>query len=195
MPRDHQRAVQVVACWSGVTHCPPSAPVRLGLLNKGGFPAHPDHQGARMKRKSGPGKEPAEMVVQDIRRATRRHHSGGEKPVSSLKARIGERYWGRRSGQLVHVIGPSLHHLRHSVRYSAPWQAARILFCSLCAGCRAVTSGKAELAQDRRDRGPKAVGRRAAVISAPIPGVRDRVVRRSCRRPFDHLTGAAPRRS
>ena len=94
-----------------------------------------------MKRKSGPGKEPAEMVVQDIRHATRRHHSGGEKPASSLKARIGERYWGRRSGQPVHVIGPSLHHLRRSVRDSAPWQAARILFCSLCAGCRAITSG------------------------------------------------------
>ena len=43
-----------------------------------------------MRQKSGPGKEPAEKVVQDIRRATRKHYSAEEKIRIVLEGLRGE---------------------------------------------------------------------------------------------------------
>ena len=43
-----------------------------------------------MRQKSGPGKEPAEKVVQDIRRATRKHYSAEEKIRIVLEGLCGE---------------------------------------------------------------------------------------------------------
>ena len=43
-----------------------------------------------MKQKSGPAKEPAEVVVKDIRRATRRHFSAEEKIRIVLEGLRGE---------------------------------------------------------------------------------------------------------
>src|SRR5919199_4677151 len=43
-----------------------------------------------MRQKSGPGKEPAEKVVQDIRRATRKHDSAEEKIRIVLEGLRGE---------------------------------------------------------------------------------------------------------
>jgi transposase len=43
-----------------------------------------------MRQKSGPGKEPAERVVQDIRRATRKHYSAEEKIRIVLEGLRGE---------------------------------------------------------------------------------------------------------
>ncbi len=42
-----------------------------------------------MKQKSGPGKAPAEQVLQDIRRRTRRQYGGGEDPHSAGRRREG----------------------------------------------------------------------------------------------------------
>src|SRR5271166_5320578 len=43
-----------------------------------------------MRQKSGPAKEPAEQVVKDIRRATRRHHSAEDKIRIVLEGLRGE---------------------------------------------------------------------------------------------------------
>jgi transposase len=43
-----------------------------------------------MRQKSGPGKEPAEKIVQDIRRATRKHYSAEEKIRIVLQGLRGE---------------------------------------------------------------------------------------------------------
>ena len=43
-----------------------------------------------MRQKSGPGKEPAEKIVQDIRRATRKHYSAEEKIRIVLEGLRGE---------------------------------------------------------------------------------------------------------
>ena len=41
--------------------------------------AHRNFTGAKMRQQTRPSKEPAEKVVQDIRRATRKHYSAEEK--------------------------------------------------------------------------------------------------------------------
>src|SRR3712207_7980225 len=49
------------------------------LTHKGGFLAHRSRQGAKMRQKSGQLNTPAEALVRDIRRATRKHYSAEEK--------------------------------------------------------------------------------------------------------------------
>src|SRR3712207_5627724 len=49
------------------------------LTHKGGFLAHRSRQGAKMRQKSGQPIAPAESLVRDIRRATRKHYSAEEK--------------------------------------------------------------------------------------------------------------------
>jgi transposase len=63
---------------------------RLGLFAKGGFLVHRSRQGAKMRQKSGPEKKPAEQVVKDIRRATRRQFSAEEKIRIVLEGLRGE---------------------------------------------------------------------------------------------------------
>ena len=63
---------------------------RLGVFGKGGFLDHRSHSGAQMRQKSGPEKTPAEQVVKDIRRATRRQFSAEEKIRIVLEGVRGE---------------------------------------------------------------------------------------------------------
>jgi hypothetical protein len=62
----------------------------LGLFAKGGFLVHHIQQGAKMRQKSRPQKNPAEQVVKDIRRATRRQFSAEEKIRIVLEGLRGE---------------------------------------------------------------------------------------------------------
>jgi transposase len=60
--------------------CPTSALVRQNDgLNKGGFLAHRNPYGVKMRQIAGTPREPVEKVVKDIRRATRKHYSAEEK--------------------------------------------------------------------------------------------------------------------
>src|SRR3954447_19779218 len=63
---------------------------RTGGLNKGEFLAHRKFIGAKMRQQTRPLKEPAEKVVQDIRRATRKHYSAEEKIRIVLEGLRGE---------------------------------------------------------------------------------------------------------
>ncbi len=68
--------------------CPASAPMRqIGRVEEGeDFWLIVAFQGAKMRQKSGPVKEPAEKVVKDIRRATRRQFSAERRSASCWRA-------------------------------------------------------------------------------------------------------------
>jgi len=57
------------------------------IFGKGGFLDHRSYHGAQMRQKSGPEKAPAEQVVKDVRRATRRPFSAEEKIRIVLEGR------------------------------------------------------------------------------------------------------------
>jgi transposase len=59
-------------------------------LNKGEFLAHRNDEGVQMSQKSVTSKPPAEAVVRDIRRATRRHYSAEDKIRIVLEGLRGE---------------------------------------------------------------------------------------------------------
>jgi transposase len=59
-------------------------------LRKGGFLAIVTIEGAQMGQKSGPAKEPAEQVIREIRRSTRRQVSAEEKIRIVLSGLRGE---------------------------------------------------------------------------------------------------------
>ena len=59
-------------------------------LHNGGFLAHLNRQGVKMRQKSGPSRPPAETVVKDIRRRTRKQHSAEEKIRIVLEGLRGE---------------------------------------------------------------------------------------------------------
>jgi hypothetical protein len=62
-------------------------------------------RGAKMSQKSGSVKEPAEKVVKDIRRATRKRHSPEEKIRIVLLISQGDT---RQSGRVFDGIGPEI---------------------------------------------------------------------------------------
>src|SRR3954470_11884448 len=63
---------------------------RTGGLNKGELLAHRKFIGAKMRQQTRPLKEPAEKVVQDIRRGTRKHYWAEEKIRIVLEGLRGE---------------------------------------------------------------------------------------------------------
>jgi hypothetical protein len=63
---------------------------QIGHIEQGGVLAHRNHQGVEMRQKSATRKEPAEKVVKDIRRATRKRHSSEEKIRVVLEGLRGE---------------------------------------------------------------------------------------------------------
>src|SRR3712207_6810231 len=60
------------------------------LTHRRGFLAHRSRQGAKMRQKSGQPNTPAEALVRDIRRATRKHYSAEEKLRIVLSGLRGE---------------------------------------------------------------------------------------------------------
>src|SRR6204780_281112 len=71
--------------------CSPSALLRqIEGFHEGRISGSSQPQGAKMKQKSGPGKAPAEQVLKDIRRQTRRHFSAEEKIRIVLEGLRGE---------------------------------------------------------------------------------------------------------
>lgn len=74
-----------------------------------------------MKQKYGPGKAPAEQVLKDIRRQTRRHYSAEEKIRIVLEGLRGEentrlRFSRRRGGRKTDISGGWRRHLNFSGR-------------------------------------------------------------------------------
>src|SRR5687767_10349454 len=59
-------------------------------MHKGGFLAHRGCQGAKIRQTSGQPNQPAEIIVRDIRRATRKHYSAEEKIRIVLSGLRGE---------------------------------------------------------------------------------------------------------
>jgi transposase len=89
--RTYHKGIRIKNAEMKLLDCPPSALLRQfrGFRN-GGFLDHRSHHGAQMRQKSGPEKAPAEQVVKDIRRATRRQFSAEEKIRIVLEGVRGE---------------------------------------------------------------------------------------------------------
>jgi len=74
-----------------VVECSPSALLRqIEGFHEGRISGSSQPQGAKMKQKSGPDKAPAEQVMKDIRRQTRRQYSAEEKIRIVLEGLRGE---------------------------------------------------------------------------------------------------------
>ncbi len=72
--------------------CPPSGPVgHLLWFRDGSFLAYRNHQEVEMRQSSGTAEGPAEKVVKDVRRRTKKHHSAEERiriALDGLRARL-----------------------------------------------------------------------------------------------------------
>src|SRR6202034_1802987 len=78
-------------CRPGDAACSASTPLRrIRGFQEGRISGSSQPQGAKMRQKSGPEKQPAEDAIRDIRRATRRHFSAEEKIRIVLEGLRGE---------------------------------------------------------------------------------------------------------
>ena len=85
-----------------VEGCPASAPMRQNGEVEGGEDFWPivAIEGAKMGQKSEPVKQPADQVVKEIRRATRRQFS------ANPRKQLGERYGLTAGGKWIRTICP-----------------------------------------------------------------------------------------